>query len=149
VLSREQGFAPSLARAIMLRAGRWSSRASGRSVSCRSARGWPPPGHRAKGHGVCCLLPRRIEIGTDRERLRLIAEASAITNRSGEDQLIVLAPGGTAARLSEHHAEAETCFHQALAVARRQQAKSLELRAAMASAGCGKGRVSIPTRTSC
>ena len=28
-------------------------------------------------------------------------------------------------------AEAETCFHQALAVARRQEAKSLELRAAM------------------
>jgi predicted ATPase len=28
-------------------------------------------------------------------------------------------------------AEAEACFHQALAIARRQQAKSLELRAAM------------------
>jgi predicted ATPase len=28
-------------------------------------------------------------------------------------------------------AQAESCFHQALAVARRQQAKSLELRAAM------------------
>jgi len=27
--------------------------------------------------------------------------------------------------------EAEACFHQALAIARRQQAKSLELRAAM------------------
>jgi len=31
----------------------------------------------------------------------------------------------------EHHAEAEACFCQALDVARRQQAKSLELRAAM------------------
>ena len=30
--------------------------------------------------------------------------------------------------------EAETCFHQALDVARRQQAKSLELRAAMSLA---------------
>jgi predicted ATPase len=30
--------------------------------------------------------------------------------------------------------EAETCFHQALAVARRQEAKSLELRAAMSLA---------------
>jgi predicted ATPase len=29
------------------------------------------------------------------------------------------------------HTEAETCFHQALEVARRQHAKSLELRAAM------------------
>jgi predicted ATPase len=34
-------------------------------------------------------------------------------------------------RSSELHAEAETCFCQALNVARRQQAKSLELRAAM------------------
>src|SRR5262249_50460261 len=31
---------------------------------------------------------------------------------------------------AEQHAEAETCFHQALAVARHQEAKSLELRAA-------------------
>jgi predicted ATPase len=35
------------------------------------------------------------------------------------------------ALLAEQHAEAEICFHQALAIARRQQAKSLELRAAM------------------
>ena len=32
---------------------------------------------------------------------------------------------------AEQHTEAETCFHQALDIARRQQAKSLELRAAM------------------
>jgi len=31
---------------------------------------------------------------------------------------------------SDNHAEAEGCFHQALTVARQQQAKSLELRAA-------------------
>ena len=31
----------------------------------------------------------------------------------------------------QHAAQAETCFQQALAVARRQEAKSLELRAAM------------------
>ena len=32
---------------------------------------------------------------------------------------------------ADHQAEAETCFQQALAVARHQQAKSWELRAAM------------------
>ena len=32
---------------------------------------------------------------------------------------------------ADNHAEAEGCLHQALAVARRQQAKSLELRTAM------------------
>jgi predicted ATPase len=35
------------------------------------------------------------------------------------------------AGLQIRDAEAEACFHQALAVAHRQQAKSLELRAAM------------------
>jgi TOMM system kinase/cyclase fusion protein len=34
------------------------------------------------------------------------------------------------ARSAEQHAEAETCLHQALAIARQQQAKALELRAA-------------------
>jgi predicted ATPase len=37
-------------------------------------------------------------------------------------------------RSSEHHVEAESCFRQALEVARRQGAKSLELRAAMSLA---------------
>jgi hypothetical protein len=35
------------------------------------------------------------------------------------------------AHTAEHHAEAEACFHQALDVARRQQAKSWELCAAV------------------
>jgi predicted ATPase len=35
------------------------------------------------------------------------------------------------ARSAERYVEAETCFHQSLDVARRQQAKSWELRAAM------------------
>jgi predicted ATPase len=34
------------------------------------------------------------------------------------------------ARSADHHVEAESCFRQALAVARCQEAKSLELRAA-------------------
>jgi predicted ATPase len=34
-------------------------------------------------------------------------------------------------RTGEYHVEAETCFRQAVDVARRQQAKSAELRAAM------------------
>jgi predicted ATPase len=37
-------------------------------------------------------------------------------------------------RAAEHHAEAESCFRQALEIARRQEAKSLELRAAMSLA---------------
>ena len=37
-------------------------------------------------------------------------------------------------RSAEHQVEAESCFRQALEIARRQQAKSLELRAAMSLA---------------
>ena len=45
---------------------------------------------------------------------------------------VVSAQGRAAAeRSAEHHAEAESCFRQALEIARRQEAKSLELRAAM------------------
>jgi predicted ATPase len=38
------------------------------------------------------------------------------------------------ARSAEHDIEAETCVHQALDIARRQQVQSLELRAAMSLA---------------
>ena len=38
------------------------------------------------------------------------------------------------------HAEAEACFQQALDIARRQQAKSLELRAAMSLARLWQGQ---------
>ena len=47
--------------------------------------------------------------------------------------MIVEAHGGGTDR-SSHHTEAEACLHDALAVARRQGAKSLELRAAMSLA---------------
>ena len=40
--------------------------------------------------------------------------------------------------------EAEACFHQALDIARRQQAKSWELRAAMSLAACGSSRANGP-----
>ena len=42
--------------------------------------------------------------------------------------------------MPEQHAEAEACFQQALDIARRQQAKSLELRAAMSLARLWQGQ---------
>src|SRR5262249_7227759 len=47
------------------------------------------------------------------------------------DLLLQVAGWGPEARPYPQMETVETCFHQALAVARRQQAKSLELRAAM------------------
>ena len=46
-------------------------------------------------------------------------------------------------------AEAETWLQRALDVARRQEAKSLELRAAMSLAACGSSRASGPKPGSC
>ena len=67
--------------------------------------------------------------------MRVVAEALAIGNSNGEGRWtaelyrlqgeLLLTPS------SEQHTEAETCFHQALEAARRQQAKSWELRAAV------------------
>jgi TOMM system kinase/cyclase fusion protein len=76
--------------------------------------------------------------GKVEEGLRRLAEALAVANDTGEhrwDAELYRLKGELLLALSpEKHAEAETCFHQALAVARRQQAKSWELRAAMSLA---------------
>jgi TOMM system kinase/cyclase fusion protein len=75
------------------------------------------------------------EGGRAEEGLNVLAEVLAVVNqqgeRWGEAELYRLKGELLLARSVEHHVEAETCFHQALDSARHQQAKSLELRAAM------------------
>lgn len=86
--------------------------------------------------------------GQPEEGLALIAEALNIVDKTGkrideaglyrrQGELLLarksLETRTTGAR-RQLAAEAERCFHQALAVARRQQAKTLELRAAMSLA---------------
>jgi predicted ATPase len=65
--------------------------------------------------------------------LALLAEALATARKTGErrweTELHRLKGELLLARSVEHDVEAATCFHQLLDVARRQQAKSLELRA--------------------
>jgi len=66
--------------------------------------------------------------------LQTLAEALALVNQTQERfyeaEMYRLQGELLLARSAEHHAEAETCFRHALDVARRQQAKSWELRAA-------------------
>jgi predicted ATPase/class 3 adenylate cyclase len=74
-------------------------------------------------------------VGQTAEGLHLLAEALGLVDTRGDrwceaelyrlkgDLLLTLSP--------PHQTEAEACLHQALAAARRQQAKSWELRAAM------------------
>jgi predicted ATPase len=73
--------------------------------------------------------------GRAEEGLHILAEAlavmDAIEERYYEVELYRLQGELLLASSMEHHTEAETCFRQALDVARRRQAKSWELRAAM------------------
>jgi predicted ATPase len=73
--------------------------------------------------------------GQLQEGLNILAEAFALVDKTGEQyyaaQLYRFKGELLLACSTEHHEVAETCFHQALAVARRQQAKSWELQAAM------------------
>jgi predicted ATPase len=74
-------------------------------------------------------------VGQAEEGLSVLAEALAAAHNSGEcwreAELYRLQGELLLARSRENQIEAEACFHQALDVARHQQAKSLELRAAM------------------
>jgi class 3 adenylate cyclase/predicted ATPase len=76
--------------------------------------------------------------GKVEEGLNVLAEALALANKTEERwweaEMHRLSGELRAATSGEPQAEVETCFHQALATARRQQAKSLELRAAMSLA---------------
>jgi predicted ATPase len=85
-------------------------------------------------YGLALLAEAYAQAGRYEEGLTLLAEALALTNdreeRRWEAELYRLKGELLLVHSAEHHAEAETCFRQALAVARRQQAKSWELRAA-------------------
>jgi predicted ATPase len=69
------------------------------------------------------------------EGLTLLDEALALVHKTGEgwpEAELHRLKGELLLSLSaDNQVEAEGCFHQALATARRQQAKALELRAAM------------------
>jgi len=90
---------------------------------------------RDRPYFLALLAEASAQVGQTAEGLEAVTEALATLTTSGvrwwEAELYRLQGElllqGTVAQPEE----AEACFHQALAVARRQQAKSLELRAAM------------------
>jgi predicted ATPase len=85
-------------------------------------------------YGLALLAEAYAKVGQLEEGLSLLAAALAVANDKGERrwdaELYRLKGEILLVHSAEHHAEAETCFRQALDVARRQQAKSWELRAA-------------------
>ena len=76
--------------------------------------------------------------------LSAVTEALATVHKTGERwweaELYRLKGELLLALSAEKHTEAESCFHQALDIARRQQTKSLELRAAMSLARLWQGQ---------
>ena len=81
------------------------------------------------------LAEAHAKVGQQEAGLTLLAEALAGVNDTGErrwePELYRLKGALLLVRSEEYPAEAETCFRQALEIARRQQAKSWELRAAI------------------
>src|SRR5262245_4793013 len=93
--------------------------------------------------GLQAVLPYHLALlaeaygkaGQGAEGLRVLAEALTMVNSTGERnyeaELYRLKGELLLQQATEGDSEAETCFRQALDIARQQQAKSLELRAAM------------------
>jgi TOMM system kinase/cyclase fusion protein len=89
-------------------------------------------------YGLALLAKASAQVGQREAGLALLAEALAVLNDTGERrweaELHRLKGELLLARAAGHDAEAETCFRQALDIARGQQARSWELRAAMSLA---------------
>jgi predicted ATPase len=135
VLAREHGFAFRVAQATILRGWALIERgqgATGLAQICQGQSALRATGAERVGH-LDLLAEAYGRVGQIEEGLQVVAEALAKGDRSGagEGELYRLKGELLLTRSSEHHVEAESCFRQALEVARRQEAKSLELRAAM------------------
>ena len=107
---------------------------------------------------VSCPAGRGVwKSGTGRGRADVLAEALAVVDKTGErvneaelyrlKGELTLQSSGQSQSQSESRArnpkqKPKQCFLKAIEIARRQQAKSLELRAVMSLAGCGSSRAS-------
>jgi class 3 adenylate cyclase/predicted ATPase len=137
-LSTEQEFAVYLAWGTMLRG--WAlaaqgQREEGMAQMSQGLAAWRATGAEVFRPYYLALLAETYGAGGQPEEgLRLLVEALVVVNSRGERfweaELYRHRWELTLACSAEKQAEAETCFRQALDVARRQQAKSLELRAA-------------------
>jgi predicted ATPase len=90
-------------------------------------------------HFLGLLAEAHGKAGQAAEGFAAVAEALAVADKTGERwwEAELYRLKGELLRMqgeAEVEVEVEACFHQALAIARRQQAKSLELRAAMSLA---------------
>jgi predicted ATPase len=135
----EQGFVLYLARGTILRG--WALAEQGQGEEGRAQMHQGMAAYQATGSEVfrpsylACLAEAYGKAGQAEEGLTMLAEALTAVHKTGERfyeaELYRLKGELLMARSAAHQMEAETCFRQALDVARRQQAKSWELRAAL------------------
>jgi predicted ATPase len=137
-LSTEHGFPLWEAYGMVLQG--WALAAQGQSKEGIAQMRWGHDAWKETGaeldrpYFLVLLAEAYGNVGQAKEGLGLLAEASAVVDkgeRYWEAEWYRLKGELLLARSAEHDAEAESCFRQALEIARRQQAKSLELRAAM------------------
>jgi predicted ATPase len=135
-LAREHGFAFRMAQATMLRG--WALVEQGQGEAgiaqiCQGQAALRVTGSPGRGGYLDLLAEAYGSVGQIEKGLQVVAEALTTGDSSGagEGSLYQLKGELLLRCSSEHHVEAESCFRQALKVARRQGAKSLELRAAM------------------
>jgi class 3 adenylate cyclase/predicted ATPase len=132
VLSGEQGFAFRLAQATILRGWALVEQGQGEAGLAQIRQGLAAQraGGVATAANLTLLAEASRKVGQLEEGLRVVAAAQG----SRRAELYRLQGELLLTRSSEHQSEAETCFCQALDLARRQEAKSLELRATMSLA---------------
>ncbi len=141
-LSREHGFVEWLAHEEILRGWALVVQGQGEAGIAQMHAGlatWEAMGNKLyRPYQLLQLAWVYGTMGQAEAGLRLLAEArAAVPHGEGRfyDAERWRLEGELRLALSpEHHLEAATCFQQALAIARRQQAKSLELRAAVSLA---------------
>jgi predicted ATPase/class 3 adenylate cyclase len=141
-LYTEQGFPFFLALGTILRGWALAEQGAGEEGVGQICQGWAA--WRATGTEACqsyflvLLAEARGTMGQAEAGLRVLTETRTLVDKTGErfweTELDRLEGQLLLQRAVPDTRHAETCFHQALNMARRQQAKSLELRAAMSLA---------------
>ena len=149
-LATEHGFALWIAGGTVMRGWALSQRShepgagqrqgeEGRAQIHQGLAAWGATGAKViRPYGLTLLAEASAQVGQCEVGLTLLAEALAVIDETGEHrweaELHRLTGEFLLARTPDDHAEAEACFQQALDIARHQQAKSWELRAAMSLA---------------
>ena len=136
-LSQEQGFMVFVEWGTIWRG--WTLTTSGEDGISQMWQGlaaWRTLGGEILRPSLLALLAEAYgKTGRSEEALAVLGEAIALADKNGERhyqaELYRLKGEFLLASPTENQAEAEACFREAIAIARRQSAKSLELRAVM------------------